>query len=225
MATRLAEVTPIRESRFSRKRALIIRAAARAFGRNGFHGTTLDEIAAELRVTKASLYYYFETKEELLHEVHVLSMGDILARLEQILKEKDNPVDQLQTAITEHLRLLATNYEGAFLLQQEYELAPKYRAEIVKLRDVYQKKLLGVVQEGVKQRYFRVKDPRIAVYMMLGSINWFLRWYRAEGRLSLDEIAAAYVDFIFYGLLADRGAVHHEKTAPKKRARPGRRKR
>ena len=54
----------------------------------------------------------------------------------------------------------------------------------------------------MKQRLFRTKDARVTVRMMLGSINWFLRWYRAGGRLTVDEIADAYLDFIFYGLLA-----------------------
>jgi AcrR family transcriptional regulator len=203
MAVQVAEAKPRKETRFSKRRALIIRAAARAFGRKGFHATTLDEIAAELDVTKASLYYYFSTKEELLYEVHLLSLGDILRGVDKILHEKKSPLDQLQSAITEHLRHLAANYEGAFLLQQEYELQPNYREEIVKLRDAYQKKFLSIVQEGVRQKIFRVKDSRMVVYIILGAINWFVRWYRASGRLSVDEIADAYVDFILYGLLAD----------------------
>src|SRR4029078_13336144 len=78
----------------------------------------------------------------------------------------------------------------------------EYRLEIVRLRDRYEKILLDIVQQGERQRVFRVKDARIAVRMLLGSINWFLRWYRSSGRLTVDEIAAAYVDFVFYGLLA-----------------------
>jgi AcrR family transcriptional regulator len=190
------------ESRFSRKRALILKAAAHAFGRKGFHATTLDEIAADLKVTKASLYYYFSTKEELLFEVHLLSLDDLIRRVERIISEERSPAAQLQAIITEHLRVLASDYEGAFLLQQEYELPQKYREEIVRLRDRYEHIVLDVVQEGCRQRIFRVKDPRIAVRMMLGAVNWFLRWYRADGRLTVDEIADAYVDYIFYGLLA-----------------------
>ena len=96
--------TPIEDSRFSRKRALIIKSAAHAFGRKGFHATTLDEIAADLKVTKASLYYYFSTKEELLYEVHLLSMEDVLRRIRRIKQEIASPVDQLQTMIAEHLQ-------------------------------------------------------------------------------------------------------------------------
>jgi AcrR family transcriptional regulator len=194
--------TPIDDSRFSRKRALIIKSAAHAFGRKGFHATTLEEIAADLKVTKASLYYYFSTKEELLFEVHLLSMEDVLGRITRIKAETASPVDQLRAVITEHLRVLAADYEGAFLLQQEYDLPENYRLEIVKLRDQYEQEVLQIVEEGERQRLFRVKDTRVAIRMMLGSINWFLRWYRAGGRLTVDQIADAYIDFIFYGLLA-----------------------
>jgi len=193
---------PSADSRFGRRRAAIIKSAAHVFGRKGFHATTLEEIAADLQVTKASLYYYFSTKEELLYEVHLLSMHDVLGRLERIRATSDSPVDQLAAAITAHLRVLAVDYEGAFLLQQEYDLPQEYRQEIVKLRDKYEKTLLEIVQDGERQRLFRVKDARLAVRMLLGAINWFLRWYRANGRLTVDEIAAAYVDFVFYGLMA-----------------------
>jgi AcrR family transcriptional regulator len=198
---------PAADSRFGRRRAAIVKSAAHVFGRKGFHATTLEEIAADLQVTKASLYYYFSTKEELLYEVHLLSMHDVLERVERIRAAYDSPVAQLEAAITEHLRILAGDYEGAFLLQQEYDLPPEYREEIIKLRDKYEKTLLDVVQEGERQRVFRVKDARVAVRMLLGSINWFLRWYRAGGRLTVDEIASAYVDFVFYGLLAPATAM------------------
>jgi AcrR family transcriptional regulator len=193
---------PSADSRFGRRRAAIIKSAAHVFGRKGFHGTTLEEIAADLHVTKASLYYYFSTKEELLYEVHLLSMQDVLGRVESIRAASDSPVEQMEAAITEHLRVLAGDYEGAFLLQQEYNLPEEYRLEIVRLRDRYEKILLDIVEQGERQRVFRVKDARIAVRMLLGGINWFLRWYRSSGRLTVDEIAAAYVDFVFYGLLA-----------------------
>ena len=186
----ITSISPQVETRFSRKRALILKAAAHAFGRQGFHATTLDQIAADLNVTKASLYYYFSTKEELLFEVHLLSLGDLLRRVDRILSEERSPVAQLQMIVVEHLRVLASDYEGAFLLQQEYQLPQKYRDKIIQLRDEYEHRI-RVVREGVRQRLFRVKDPRVVVRMMLGAINWFLRWYHGDGRLTVDEIADA----------------------------------
>ncbi len=181
---------------------LIIRAAAQAFGRKGFHATRLEEIAADLNLTKASLYYYFSTKEELLFEVHLLSLQDVLDRVDRILATEKTPIAQLEAIITEHLRVLASDYEGAFLLQQEYELPANYRAEIVGLRDAYEHRVLEIIREGVRQRQFRVKNAKVAVRIILGAINWFLRWYRSDGSLKAEEIVEAYVDFFFYGILA-----------------------
>ena len=194
--------TPRRQTRFGKKRALIVRSAAQAFGRKGFHATTLDEIAADLNVTKASLYYYFATKEDLLYEVHLLSLQEVTEALHKIMRSGDSPPDQLHNAVREHLRIMATHYEGAFLLQQEYDLAPNNRDHIRRLRDDFEKMFRSILDEGVRQRFFRIKDVKVTARVMLGAINWLLRWYRASGRLSIDEIADAYLDFYFYGLLA-----------------------
>jgi AcrR family transcriptional regulator len=213
-----AHSKPAPQSRFDRKRTLILKSAAHIFGRKGFHGTTLEEIAAELKVTKASLYYYFSTKEELLYEVHLLSLEDVLTRIAKVRRDHRSPVDQLRAALTEHLRVLAGDYEGAFMLQQEYDLPDQHKAGIIALRDRYEAELLDIVDQGVKQRLFRTKDARVTVRMMLGSINWFLRWYRAGGRLTVDEIADAYLDFIFYGLLAPPVAAVAAPPSPPKAA-------
>ena len=202
-------------ARFSRKRERIIRAAGQAFGRKGFHATTLDEIAAELDVTKASLYYYFETKEALLYEVHLLSLQEVNERLEQILERDGSPLELLQDAIREHLRLLDSDYEGTFLLQQEYELAPNYREEVLRMRRDYERKFRSIVEKGVRQGLFRVKDLKVAVRMMLGAINWSLRWYRSGGRLNVEELADAYIDFFLYGLLAPYEARRLGPSPPK----------
>jgi AcrR family transcriptional regulator len=202
MSSEMAPKTTRRQARFSKKRALIVRSAAQAFGRKGFHATTLDEIAADLNVTKASLYYYFATKEDLLYEVHLLSMQEVIEILEKIREQGGPPPDQLRRAVREHLRIMATHYEGAFLLQQEYDLATGNRDEIRRLRNNYEALFREILEEGQKQRLFRIKDVRVAARAMLGAINWFLRWYRSGGRLTVDEIADAYVDLFFYGLLS-----------------------
>ena len=195
---------PTRSTRFSKQRERIIQRAAETFGRKGFHATTLDDIAAELGVTKASLYYYFANKEELLYAVHLMSMEDHLDRLNRILEEHPDasPTEKLELAISEHLKLLASKYEGAFLLQQEYELEEGHRKHVLELRNKYERKFLDIIHEGVRKHLFRAKDERITVFMIFGTINWFLRWYRSDGRLTVEEIARAFVDSIFFGLLS-----------------------
>lgn len=203
MATSTAIAKRNKRDRFNKRRDLIIEKATQVFGRKAFHATTLDEIAGELGVTKASLYYYFSTKEDLLYAVLLTSIREHLSRADRVLDENPeaSPAKKLELLIAEHLRLLATKYEHAFLLQQEYELAEPHRTTIVDLRKEYQERFSRILHEGVERHYFRVRDESIAVLMILGSINWFLRWYRSDGRFTVDEIARTFVDMILHGML------------------------
>lgn len=219
MATETGIAKPRNRERFNRRRDLIIAKATEAFGRKAFHATSLDEIAGELGVTKASLYYYFSAKEELLYAVLLTSIREHLDRADRVLEENPeaSPAKKLELLIVEHLRLLATKYEHGFLLQQEYELAEPQRSMIVDLRKEYQERFSRVLHEGVEGHSFRVKDEGVAVLMILGSINWFLRWYRANGRFNVDEIARTYVDMILHGLLSEDLVIRGSLNA----ARPG----
>ncbi len=140
----------------------------------------------------------------MLYAVLLTSIGEHLELADRVLEENPDaaPAKKLELLIAEHMRLLATKYEHAFLLQQEYELAEPHRTKIVDLRKEYQARFSRVLHEGVEKHSFRVRDQSIAVLMILGSINWFLRWYRSDGRFTVDEIARTFVDMILHGLLA-----------------------
>ncbi len=143
--------TPAKQTRFNARRDLIIKRAADVFGRHGFHVTTLDDIAGQLGVTKASLYYYFSTKEDLLYAVLKTAMQEHIDRVDRGLAAHvgASAAKKLEVAIIEHLRLLASEDEGAFLLQQEYELDDDdHRGEILALRDEYQRRFFDIIHEG-----------------------------------------------------------------------------
>lgn len=218
--------TPTKQTRVNPRRDLIISRAADAFGRHGFHATTLDDIAGQLGVTKASLYYYFSSKEDLLYAVLKMAMREHIDRVDRGLATHGgaSAAKKIEVAIIEHMRLLASEYEGAFLLQQEYELNnDDHRAEILALRDEYQRRFVDIIREGVQSHCFRVRDERIVALMILGSINWFLRWYRSDGRFTVDEIARVFVDMILHGLLASPQA--RADPVPRRPARAFRRRR
>src|SRR3970040_1473169 len=67
-------------------RVEIMKSAARAFRRLGYHGATVEQIAAALGMKKGNLYYYFRSKEEILYACHQYSLARLLRLLEQIDK-------------------------------------------------------------------------------------------------------------------------------------------
>ena len=68
------KLLPAREEQYELKRRAALEAAANAFNARGFYKTSLEDIAAELSVTKAALYYYFKSKDEILFECHTLAI-------------------------------------------------------------------------------------------------------------------------------------------------------
>ena len=190
-----------REIRYEEKKLAIIKSAAKAFGQKGFHAATIEDITNDLKMTKGSLYYYFSTKEELLFNAHLLSLEKVLKNIIKINATDDPPDIKLKTAILMHLEVLATDFEGAFLLQYEFHLPKEYLDEIIVMRDTYQKNFIQIIEEGIQTGIFKPQNARMVAFIILGSINWFLRWYSSTGRWSVKQITNAYVDLFCNGLL------------------------
>src|SRR5262245_65369176 len=77
----------------SDRRVEILKSAAAAFRRRGYHGASVDEIASALEMTKGNLYYYFRNKEDILYACHEYSL-DILLRLMREVVAEATPADQ-----------------------------------------------------------------------------------------------------------------------------------
>jgi len=195
------KIKSFREIRYEEKKAAIIKSAAKAFGRKGFHAATIEDITNELKMTKGSLYYYFSTKEELLYKAHRLSLEKVLQNIIQINAIDDPPDVKLKNAISKHLEVFARDFEGAFLLQYEFHLPDEYLDKIMAMRDTYQKNFIQIIEEGTHTGIFRKQNARMTAFIILGSINWFLRWYSSTGNWTVEEIADAYIDLFCNGLL------------------------
>ena len=194
-----------REIRYEEKKKSMIVTAAKVFGKKGFHGTSIENIANKMKMTKGSLYYYFSNKDELLYQVHIFSLNEVIESIDKISDSNDSPAIKFKKAITAHLKVLGENYEGSYMLQQEYLLPDNYRNDIVAIRNKYEKKFLHILKEGKKQNVFSVKDYKITLFVILGAINWFLRWYSSDGPLKIEEIADKFARLFLYGLLTRSG--------------------
>ena len=96
------------------KRIEILKSAAAAFRRRGYHGASVDEIASALEMTKGNLYYYFKNKEEILFACHEYSLDKLLALMSEVDSEPSSPDEKLPTdAATLAERLQAAGYETA----------------------------------------------------------------------------------------------------------------
>jgi len=189
----------VREKRRRRKQE-ILHAALHAFRDGGYHGTTLADIAERLNVRKTALYHYFPDKESLLYACH----RESLAELDRLIRESsrfETAREQLDWAIREHVRVMTETLEGSPLAFEVAALSPRRQAEVIAARDRYERALRGMIEQGIERGEFQPVDPKIAVFAILGAINWIARWYRPEGPVRAPELGAQFADQLIGGLV------------------------
>lgn len=184
-----------------RRRTEILHAALRAFREAGYHGTTLDDIARQLGVRKTALYYYFPDKEAILYACHREGLEEVAGLVAQA-QSFPSYADQLAHVIREHVRVMTDTLEGSSLAFEVAALSPAHRAEVIAARDRYEQALRDIVRRGVEAGEFRAVDPKLAVFAILGAINWVARWYSPDGSVPARALGLHYATHLLRGLLA-----------------------
>jgi TetR/AcrR family transcriptional regulator len=192
--------TPRVRAKRERRRAEVLRAALSAFRARGYHGTTLDDIAAQLGVRNTALYHYFPDKQSILLACH----RDSIAELERIVAEArgiPGAEARLRHVIREHVRVMTDAFGGSPVAFEVSALAPGRQAEIVTARDRYERELREVLSLGMREQVFRPADPKLAAFIILGALNGIARWYRPGGGWDAASLGEAFADHLVSGLL------------------------
>jgi AcrR family transcriptional regulator len=180
----------------------ILKGATVVFRREGFARARLEDVAAEVGVNRASLYYYVGTKEELLVALIEQPAYDMTRRCREAL-EADVPADQkLRRALHAYIEDLQNHPELFLLFSESQHIATiPEAARIVANAEAYGKTLLAIVEEGVASGVFRSDlDPRLVMLGILGMHNWIPRWYTPGGRNSLEQIGDTFAELVMSGL-------------------------
>lgn len=175
------------------RRAELLRAAARLFVDKGFDATTTRDIAEAVGMRSGSPFYHFRSKHDLLRAAMVEGLD---AGYERLLAAIDGIVDpgaRLRVLVRTHLgTLLEGECPAPMLLGETRALDAAARAEIAAAFDRYQLPWQATLDELAQTR--RIASAASPVRLLLfGMLNWCKHWYRADGTLSLDELADSIV--------------------------------
>ena len=179
-----------REKQFTAKRRAVIHAAGQAFRRRGYHNASMTEIAANLGLTKAALYYYVRNKEEVLYECHLMAYD----AMDAILASKPKRglgLDKLEGLYIDFVKMLTSS--GVSILTDVNSLSAENKTDVLARRAKIERKIIRLVREGQKDGSIRDDDARLHVFFFMGALNWLNAWYDASGRLKGEDIAAHFV--------------------------------
>ncbi len=182
----------------------ILQEAAALFRAKGFNGTSMADLAAEVGITKSSLYHHFPSKQSLLAEIVELTVNRATPLVREVSESDLPPAERLGKAVVIHtveairdLDALACYSEEGRYLSREFEAAH------VEKRDRYEHLFRAIYDEGIASGEFVEQDAGIAVKAVLGMCNSVVRWYRPGGAYTPEGIALEFARF------AVRGATGH----------------
>jgi TetR/AcrR family transcriptional regulator, cholesterol catabolism regulator len=185
----------MRDEILAYKRDRILQEAVKLFYQRGFTGTTLDDIAAELGVTKPFIYTHFRSKVDLLAALCQPTIEMSLAAVSHASDSEGTPTTRLRKAMEEFTRVILQRQPNiAIYFREEKNLTPEALDAINTLRKKFDRVLSGLLQEGVASGEFAIPDVNVAALAIGGMISWAYTWHRPDGRLTIDDVCGRLAD-------------------------------
>lgn len=182
------------------KREAVIHAAARAFNEHGYHNTSLDDIAAALEVTKPTIYYYVENKEQLLFECFCAGLAPVRAAVQDTRASEQPARDRLRTVLLHYAQAIASEFGWCMVRAEDQDLSAQMRSHVKSLKSEIDQGIRRLLREGISDGSIGDCDPKMTAFALAGALNWIAHWYRDSQSQSPGQVANAFVALFENGL-------------------------
>jgi TetR/AcrR family transcriptional regulator, cholesterol catabolism regulator len=191
------------------KRAELVEIAGRQFKVNGFKATTLAEIGHKAGLDRATVYYYFGSKEELFRECVRLGVEANIDECEAIFNDRTRSAGERLRAIIQQLMAAYDHYYPHMYVYIQEEMSritseqSIWAQRIVSQTRTFERIVLSLVGEMIDAGEMRSDIPvSVAANAIFGMLNWTHRWYQPSGPHRAEQISAAFADIFFNGMMA-----------------------
>ena len=186
----------MREEISAYKRERILEEAVKLFYERGFSGTTLDDIAGKLGVTKPFIYTHFRSKVELLEAICRPTIEKSLAAIADAAEQHGSASERLFNGVVNFTKVVLQRQANiAVYFREEKSLSEAGLGEINAMRKAFDRVLSDLLDEGVNAGEFHIADIRVAALAIGGMVSWAYTWYQPGGRLSIDDVGAQMARF------------------------------
>jgi TetR/AcrR family transcriptional regulator, cholesterol catabolism regulator len=202
-ATSTQTRTVVRRAGADKRRPQILRAAAKLFQRNGYHATTMDDVAAAVKLNKATIYYHFPGgKTDLLYAINATALDELLARLQRLAGTGDAE-ERLRAAIEVMVRMQQDFPDETIVLHEETRwlknvLSRTQHQEIVQRNAAVRAFVQQIIDDGIKRRVFANCDSSfVAAWIVNVAGSAFSFAHSTEPQ----KLPGLYVGLILSGML------------------------
>lgn len=183
------------------KRRAVLMAGARLFNDQGYEQTSLEDIAAALNITKRTIYYYVQSKEDILFGCQQLSL-EFLADVMESSRDESLPVqERISRLVGGYCEWVSTDLGASLAMVRPYSLSPERREALHEGKARFDFQLRALIEQGIREGVIRHCDPRLVAAGVFGALNWIPFWNRTARPVPHEEIAEQYLAMIMNGLL------------------------
>jgi TetR/AcrR family transcriptional regulator, cholesterol catabolism regulator len=205
----MEQVTDFKSQDKSLRRQMVIDTAVNIFHQKGYRSATLDDVAHELGLSKAALYHYVSSKEDLLSLIYIQALENFFASAYEIDEMDMAPPGKLRFLIRHHIEniIIGNLPMFAVFFSEENQLPEKQFQKIREEKRKYTKIVEKIIAEGIDQGFFRPMDPRLQAFAIIGMCNWLYKWYNPDDKngSSPDKITDQFLELLENGYLLSGG--------------------
>ena len=188
------------------RRAELIKTAAVVFRRKGYGAAKLQDIADEVGLDRASVYYYVSGKEELYQEVVAEAVQDNVAMVEGLRSQEAPAISKLSAFVEGLMASYERHYPYLYVyVQEDMAHMDGDTAWTRKMRELsrrFDDAVREIIQKGLDDGSLRsaIADARLLANAVIGMCNWSHRWYQPGGPSSASEVGRAFSALLLHGL-------------------------
>jgi TetR/AcrR family transcriptional regulator, cholesterol catabolism regulator len=189
------------KTQFVNRRNEIIDLAASLFAKKGYAATGIREIGEQADLARGALYYYIESKESLLSEIHNRVLDPLLESTESILALECSTKEKIQQISEVLLRQVIERHDHVWVFLHEYRsLTGERRETFRRKRAAFEKALMMLFSAGIADGEFLITDLRLTMMAFLGMHNYTYQWIGRSAPVDTVALSRLYCGIFFKGI-------------------------
>ncbi|MEW6615980.1 MAG: TetR/AcrR family transcriptional regulator [Thermodesulfobacteriota bacterium] len=174
---------------------------SRVFSSKGYNETNIRELAKEAGIHSATIYHYFQNKQEILRQIYDEGIGELLDNLTRIVNSDKPPDEKMRDIIKEHVTFVTNRQPVIKILFREEEGLPANVLELIRAQKrQYNKIIEEVFAEGIREELF---EPTSSLWLQMNSIlsmcTWVYKWYKPQREYNAENISQHFIEILENG--------------------------
>lgn len=182
------------------KREAVLRSAVRTFNLRGFQAASLDEVAANLRISKPTIYRYLGNKEQVLLECVTRGLKMLQAAATEAQYDDGTGLKRLSRFLQRYAEINMDDFGRCVIRTDDAVLSPEGREHFRALKAKIDRALRGLISEGIADGSIAPLDVKMTAFTLAGALNWPARWHDPAGANAPEDIATSLVEVLVKGL-------------------------